>query len=77
MAPHRLTTLQGHGFVSRVSDPADWRQVVVTITELGRSWISSYQERSAERLARTIADRFMAEERAQLFAAVPLLERLG
>jgi DNA-binding MarR family transcriptional regulator len=72
-----LATLQAHGFVTRVSDPMDRRQVVVTITELGRSWIAGYQERSAERLARTIADRFTADERAQLFAAIPLLERLG
>jgi DNA-binding MarR family transcriptional regulator len=72
-----LAALQGHGFVTRISDLKDRRQVVVTITDHGRGWIAGYHERSAERLARTFADKFTPDEREQLFAAIPLLERLG
>ena len=72
-----VAALQGRQLVSRTPDPGDGRRVLVAVTESGRALILGNRQQKAQRLAAAIADGFTAEERRQLIAVLPLLERLG
>jgi DNA-binding MarR family transcriptional regulator len=72
-----LSALEQRGYVSRASDPGDGRKVISTITEAGRRTLLSREQTINEQITRAVNDRFNADERRQLAAVIPLLERLG
>lgn len=72
-----LSGLQRLGLVRRDSDPDDGRRVLMSLTEDGRSEVTAHWSTASQRVATTLAERFTAKERAQLVAAVPLLQRLA
>jgi DNA-binding MarR family transcriptional regulator len=71
-----LGSLEGRGLVSRSRAPEDGRRVVVVITSQGRKTLRKRDDASIDRISRVVAAMSPAE-RAQLAAAVPLLERLA
>jgi len=74
------TTLQSlgrQGLIDRVADPVDGRRQILTVSAAGAGVLHSRRSQRAERLAQTLAGHFSADERAQLQAVAPLLERLA
>ena len=70
-----VAALEEHGFVTREVDPSDRRIARVAITPVGRSMLAVNRTRRTAFLAQRV-ERFTPAERAQLAAAIPLLERL-
>jgi DNA-binding MarR family transcriptional regulator len=70
-------SLEARGYVERRPDPADGRQMVVSITKAGVRTLRSRRNQRTERLASVLAAEFSAEEVEQLERAIPLLERLA
>lgn len=64
------------GYVERRANPADGRQVVVSITATGREVVLADRARRDEWLARRLAD-LTPDEREVLRRAGPLLQRLA
>lgn len=64
------------GYVERRANPADGRQVVVSITAAGREVVLADRARRDEWLARRLAD-LTPDEREVLRRAGPLLQRLA
>ena len=71
-----VNCLADGGYVERRSHPSDGRQVVVTLTDEGRSVLLADRARRDEWLARQLAA-LTAEERAVLRQATPILQRLA
>lgn len=71
-----VTALADAGYVSRETNPADGRQVVVRLTDTGRRTVLSDRARRDEWLARRLA-RLTPEERDVLRRAAPVLQRLA
>ena len=71
-----LGSLEGRGLVSRSRAPEDGRRIVVIITDQGRKTLRQRDDASVKHISRAVAAMSPAE-RAQLAAAVPLLERLA
>jgi DNA-binding MarR family transcriptional regulator len=71
-----LDALEGDGLVGRSPHPEDGRQVLVAITDRGRTVLQADRRRREAWLARALAE-LTPEERSVLAAAVPLLERLS
>lgn len=69
--------LEQRGLVARSPDPRDGRRMLLSPTEHGRQKASDKRNARAEQLAAGLRDHFTAEERNQLLAAAPLLERLA
>jgi DNA-binding MarR family transcriptional regulator len=72
-----LSGLESRGLIARSADPDDGRRAVMSITEAGLALLRSRRDAKAERLARALTAEFSAEERDQLAAITPLLERLA
>ena len=72
-----LISLEGLGLVSRTPDPTDKRSLVISLTQAGIQMVQGARRQREERLARTLAEHFTAEEQQALIAALPLLERLA
>ncbi|OIJ86744.1 hypothetical protein BIV23_43450 [Streptomyces monashensis] len=72
-----VAVLQGRGLVARAADPADGRRQLLTVTEAGRTVLSSERSVVAETMAAAMATSFTAEEIATLDTAAPLIERLA
>jgi DNA-binding MarR family transcriptional regulator len=72
-----LSALQARGLVQRAADPGDGRRVVVSLTAEGREAMLGLRRERAEWLADALANGFTPLERAQLSAAIPLLDRLA
>jgi DNA-binding MarR family transcriptional regulator len=72
-----LAGLQRHGMVNRNPDPHDGRRVVISLTAAGRSALTARRSALSQQVAGTLIDRFTPDERQQLLAAVPLLQRLA
>jgi DNA-binding MarR family transcriptional regulator len=72
-----LSALEQRGYVTRATDPNDRRKVVTAITESGRATLASREQVISERMSRALGHGFDAEERRQIAAVIPLLERLA
>ncbi|MDX3072912.1 MarR family winged helix-turn-helix transcriptional regulator [Streptomyces sp. NPDC088354] len=72
-----LAGLEERGLVSRRPDAADGRRAVVTVTEAGRKVLADRRSESVQRLGAVIEGEFTADERRQLLAVLPLLDRLA
>lgn len=72
-----LATLEHRGLISRGQDPADGRRAVMTVTEAGRTVVADRRSVSVQRLADTIDRELNPTERKELFAVLPLLDRLA
>ena len=62
--------------VTRAPHPTDRRQVILTVTEEGRTVVQRVRRRKDAWLARRLAE-LTVQERATLRAAVPILEKLS
>jgi DNA-binding MarR family transcriptional regulator len=72
-----LAALEARGLVGRGPDARDGRRVVLSLTEAGRQVLRDKRNARTERLAQALSASFTAAELGQLWAAVPLLERLA
>src|SRR5947208_2815910 len=72
-----LTALESRGLVTRSPDPDDGRRVITALTPAGRGLLRSREEAIMSHFARSLDRAFDDDERDQLFAALPLLERLA
>ncbi|MET0190190.1 MAG: MarR family transcriptional regulator [Pseudonocardia sediminis] len=64
------------GLVERSRDPSDGRATLVAITDAGRDYLASVHDERARLLARRVRD-LTDDDRAALFGATPVLERLS
>ena len=64
------------GYVNRSADPADGRQVIVSISDDGESWLAAERKRRDMWLAKRLQELEPAD-RAVLRDAVTVLERLS
>jgi DNA-binding MarR family transcriptional regulator len=71
-----VNCLERDGYVSRRAHETDGRQVVVALTDSGRTTLLADRRRRDEWLARRLRD-LTPDERAVLRAAAPILERLA
>ncbi len=71
-----LAGLTDLGLVTRTADPADGRQVIVQLTEAGRSTVHATRRRRDAWLARRLAD-LTPEERETLARAGAILRRIA
>jgi len=72
-----LASLEQRGLIERQRDPADGRRVVLSVSAAGRQVLSDRRGARTEQIARALASGFTDDERGQLLAATPLLERLA
>ncbi|GIH20990.1 MarR family winged helix-turn-helix transcriptional regulator [Rugosimonospora africana] len=72
-----LAGLERRDLVSRASDPADGRRVVLSVTDAGRQLLSDRASASVQRMTRALAEGFTADERRLLADVIPLLDRLA
>ncbi len=71
-----IAALEERGLVLRVPHPTDGRQVVLSVTEEGRSLVSRARRRREAWLAMRLKE-LTPQERATLRAAAPILEKLS
>ncbi len=71
-----IAVLEERNLVLRSPHPTDRRQVILTVTEEGRTVVQRVRRRKDAWLARRLAE-LTAGERATLRAAVPILEKLS
>jgi DNA-binding MarR family transcriptional regulator len=72
-----LAALERRDLVTRASDPADGRRVVLSVTAAGRRLLNDRASASAQRMVRALAEGFTPAERRLLADAIPLLDRLA
>jgi DNA-binding MarR family transcriptional regulator len=72
-----LDALEAERLVRRDPDPADRRQVIVSISEAGRQLLLSKRASREQWLTKVISSRLSREEQTILKEAVRLLERLA
>jgi DNA-binding MarR family transcriptional regulator len=72
-----LAALEEQGLVEKHRDPADGRRVILSLTASGRELTERRRSARAEQLARALEAGFTPDERRELLAAIPLLERLA
>jgi DNA-binding MarR family transcriptional regulator len=72
-----VTNLEQRGLVARSGDPDDRRQVLVRLTPKGRQALSDKSSILTQSLAKSVATSLNRQEREQLAAALPLIERLA
>jgi DNA-binding MarR family transcriptional regulator len=72
-----LAELEQRGLIVRTPDPDDGRRMILSLTTTGRAAVHAKRAARNALVTQALASDFTAEERAQLFAAAPLLERLA
>jgi DNA-binding MarR family transcriptional regulator len=75
MAPV-IAALEDAGLVTRVPDPTDGRQTLLSLTDNCRKWIDEGRAARQDWLTRTLQARLSPEEQDDLARAVELLKRL-
>ena len=65
------------GLVARSPDPTDGRQILIELTELGRTTLAEERARREGWLASAIESELTAEEQETLFRSIALLCRLA
>ncbi len=80
MRPQSMATviagLESAGLVGGAPDPADGRQILLSLTDACRKWVQEGRAARQDWLSRTIAARLNPQEQDDLTAAVELLARL-
>lgn len=71
-----ITVLEERGLVMRAPHPTDRRQVVLTVTEQGKTVVQQSRVLREAWLARRLGD-LSPQERSVLRAAAPILEKLS
>lgn len=71
-----LTRLEARELVQRRSDPTDGRRVILSLTAAGRETVHSKRTVRTEQLTAALA-KLTAQDRAQILAALPALERVA
>ncbi|MBB1154228.1 MarR family winged helix-turn-helix transcriptional regulator [Amycolatopsis dendrobii] len=72
-----ISGLSARGFVTRDADPADGRQMIVSLTPEGSEVLRARRDARMRQFAASLSSGFSPEELAVLEEAAPLLERLG
>ncbi|GBQ98347.1 MarR family transcriptional regulator [Gluconacetobacter liquefaciens] len=72
-----IATLQQHGHIARQPNPADRREIILSLTQDGLRALSADMERRREWLARAMAHALTAEERARLLACEDIFAKLA
>lgn len=72
-----LAGLEARGLVRRAPDREDRRRIILSLTDLGMEVLRSNRDARVRQMAQSLNSRFTADERAQLMALAPLLERLA
>jgi DNA-binding MarR family transcriptional regulator len=72
-----VAALEQRGLIARDRDPEDGRRIMLSLTEAGQQVVHSRRGARTEQIARALRDGFTHDERAQLRAIVPLIERLA
>ncbi|HEY4348383.1 MAG TPA: MarR family transcriptional regulator [Gaiellaceae bacterium] len=67
----------GEGLVTRRPDPADGRQSLIEISDLGRAALDTDRTRRQGWLAGAIAERLTPDEQEILARSIPLLEQIA
>lgn len=75
MAP-LIAALEGAGLVNGAPDPADGRQILLSLTDACRKWAEEGRAARQDWLTRTFQTRFSPQEQDELARAVELLKRL-
>jgi DNA-binding MarR family transcriptional regulator len=71
-----VAALQEAGLVFGAPDPADGRQVMLSLTEAARSWLKANRAAREDWLSQAIRTHLTAAEQHELAAAVRLLRRI-
>jgi DNA-binding MarR family transcriptional regulator len=72
-----LAGLVERGLVERRKDDSDGRKVLMSVTEAGVKLVTDRRSETTRRMAAALAGKFTADERRELIAAIPLIERLA
>jgi DNA-binding MarR family transcriptional regulator len=72
-----LSALESRGLLARAPDPQDGRRVILSFSGAGQELLGSHRTVRVRAPAQALATGFTADERRQLAAAAPLLERLA
>jgi DNA-binding MarR family transcriptional regulator len=70
-----VASLEAKGLIQRSPDPADGRRVILSLTSAGDATVQARRSARDEQFTRALSA-LSAEERAQLLAVMPVLERL-
>jgi DNA-binding MarR family transcriptional regulator len=71
-----VATLEAAGLVAGQPDPKDGRQVILSLTEVCRQWLSHNRAAREDWLTRSLQAKLSREEQAVLASGVELLKRL-
>lgn len=71
-----VAALEEAGLVAGAPDPSDGRQILLSLTDRCRDWLSQGRSARQDWLSRTIEARLSPAERDQLARAIPILLRL-
>lgn len=71
-----VTTLQEAGLVAGAADPADGRQVLLSLTETARTWLHANRAAREDWLSGALRAHLSPDEQRQLSDAVALLRKL-
>ena len=72
-----IAELGAAGLVARSPDPTDGRQILIELTERGRTTLAEERARREGWLASAIESELTAEEQETLLRALPILRRLA
>ena len=72
-----IAELGAAGLVARSPDPTDGRQILIELTERGRTTLAEERARREGWLANAIESELTAEEQETLLRALPILRRLA
>ncbi len=72
-----IAELAAAGLVARSPDPTDGRQILIELTELGRTTLAEERARREGWLSKAIESELTDEEQETLFRAVAILRRLA
>jgi len=71
-----VSALQEAGLVSGVPDPADGRQIMLSLTATAREWINASRAAREDWLSRAIRSHLSPVEQEELAKAATLLRRI-
>jgi DNA-binding MarR family transcriptional regulator len=71
-----VAALQELGLIGAAPDPADGRQVMLSLTDMARTWLKASRAAREDWLSQAIRSHLSATEQQELAAAVQLLRRI-
>lgn len=72
-----ISALESAGLVAGAADPADGRQIILSLTKTCRTWLEQGRAARQDWLTRTLQARLSAQELDRLAEAIALLRRLA